>query len=62
MTSDTRKSERFNPRMDAETREMLRELAEAHRESQASVVRRLIREAWRGLGVPRRGVGRGASD
>jgi len=39
------KSERFMIRMDPDEREMLRELADAAGESEATIVRRLIRAA-----------------
>ncbi len=39
------KDERFHLRISADERDMLRELAEAAGESEATIVRRLIREA-----------------
>lgn len=49
MATDTRKTERFNPRFDLETREMLRDLAEHYLESQSAVLRQLVRERWHKL-------------
>ena len=50
-----RKDERFHLRISADEREMLRELAESAGESEATIVRRLIREAYaKGPGRKRR--------
>lgn len=40
------KDERFHLRISADEREMLRELSDAAGESEATIVRRLIREAY----------------
>jgi hypothetical protein len=40
------KDERFHLRISADEREMLRELSEQAGESEATIVRRLIREAY----------------
>lgn len=48
------KDERFNMRLAADERDMLRQLAEDAGESEATVVRRLIREAFARREVPRR--------